>query len=369
MAKRKRKSKNYYERINRLNENVAYKKIKIDSNSFRAGTRKIERMFVLANKMKLSNKEKAKLKKAEKEAIKRGDKEFISTKSLSKGGKESYYADFQRVRKEIYYKFGISDIEKIKHQHIKAIIRDRIEAGQSANTIHGIVYAVNFVQSVGIGTGILSKGAKIVDHDDMLAYLKYEKIERSSKNSHRYKANEEECKLVINELYNYKGGKYLEFANIARLQFLAGGRRSEVIKLKVDEVHVNAGIVEFNDAKGGLDNKVWVNHWDPDDKNFVHKLVRDAVDGKLFRIKDSSGSYMSEEKVVEKLNRLLVRMAKRINVGTKEKNFTSHSLRGGFGHSRVTHYAKIAATPGGLDAAIEQKILQQKRLKKRYEIL
>ncbi|UBM53203.1 hypothetical protein [Bacillus sp. CRB-7] len=130
--------------------------------------------------------------------------------------------------------------------------------------------------------------------------MKEEDIVRRSSDSHRYKANADECKAVIDELYNYQGGKYKDFADLARMQFLSGGRRSEVIGLLDKEVHVEDKIVEFNDAKGGLDNKVWVNHWSKDDKNFVANLVRNAdEDGKIFRLKNESGSIYQKKKLLK----------------------------------------------------------------------
>ncbi|UBM53204.1 hypothetical protein [Bacillus sp. CRB-7] len=43
-------------------------------------------------------------------------------------------------------------------------------------------------------------------------------------------------------------------------------------------------------------------------------------------------------------------------MATKKKNFTSHSLRGGYGHARTNEYAALKATPGGIDSAIQQKL-------------
>ncbi|MCR6463214.1 tyrosine-type recombinase/integrase [Bacillus paranthracis] len=367
MARRKRKSKNHNERMNRELENVALiKNIKVDSNSFNAGTKKMEKLFEKSQQMKLSNKDKAKLTKDEKEAIKQGEKRYESTKGISDGSKETYLKTFERVRKEVYHKFGISDVSKITHQHTKAVIRDRIEAGQSANTIHKVVHAINFVQSVGAETGTFGENFNITDHEDTLTYLKNENISRKSADSHRYKANESECEKVINELYTYKGGKYRDFADLAQLQYLSGGRRSEVIGLKSNEIHIDTQKVEFNDAKGGLDNVVWGNHWTRNDTEFVTNLVNNATDGKVFRVKDSSGNYMSQEKVAEKLNTLVKRMAERVGVGTTDKNFTSHSLRGGYAHARVTQYVKQGRSAGGLDGIIQQKIQEQPRLQARY---
>ena len=376
MGRRKRKSKNHDELLRRQNENIAGKKITVEGSTFETGTKKMEKLFDISQKMKLSNKDKGKLTKEEKRAVLDGEKEYESTRGLSDGGKKTYFKDFERVRKEIYYKYGISDVEKIEYKHFKGVISDRIESGQSPNTIKKVVQAVNFVQSVGVETGVF-KNLNLTDHEDMLQYLKNEDIERSYSNSHRYKADENECQRVIEELYTYKDGKYKDYAELARLQLLTGGRRSEVIGLETKEVHVNEQKVEFLDAKGGLDNTVWCNHWTFNDKTFVSNLIDSSRerhfsksnidDEKIFRFKDKNGNYMTEDKVAERLNRLVKEAAERIGVGEEGKTFTSHSLRGGYAHGRVKQYSKLKSKPGGIDAAIQQKIEEQPRLKSRYQ--
>ncbi|UBM53202.1 hypothetical protein [Bacillus sp. CRB-7] len=97
--------------------------------------------------MKISNKDAAKLTKSEKEAIARGEKGYESTRGLSDGAVDTYFKTFERVRKEIYVKFNISDPTKINHEHTKAIIQNRIAAGQSSNTITKVVHAIGFVQT------------------------------------------------------------------------------------------------------------------------------------------------------------------------------------------------------------------------------
>jgi hypothetical protein len=155
-------------------------------------------------------------------------------------------------------------------------------------------------------------------------------------------------------------------AAIARYQYLSGFRVSESIRQKGE--YISENIHESKKAKGGLDNKVHVDHLTEQEKAFVDDLKKneDKDTGRIFhRQKDKSGNYKSDEQIRRAVTRLASSCAKKIGIGESTgKTFTSHSFRGGFAHNRMVHYCKNKKK---LDQLIANKIAEDpKRLAKKY---
>lgn len=322
-------------------------------------TKKLARFFEQAQKKKLSNK-KPQYDEITGEEIKRG---------LADGASETYFDAIQSGRTKIYDKFGISDPLKIKKEHTDWLIREDM-AGLSVNHIKKTEQAFNFLNSHAVASGVYKKVKEedldIIDHKEMLEYFREEGIVRSSEHSHRYKANDLECEDVIAEMYAFAGGKNAEYADIARFEYLTGGRGIEAIRQQNRYIDLENEKVDFINAKGGLNNTVWAHHWTNEDKKFIKGLIDNAdEDGRLFRIKDENGNYRTDYEVKKTVNDMAKRAAKRINLDTGDKEFTAHCFRGGFAYARTTEYTSLSSQQ--IDEVIRRKIEEQPRLKKRYE--
>jgi len=286
--------------------------------------------------------------------------------TISHGTKKTYYDTTAAVLKDAYEKFGITHWKQLKPEHTEQLLVERIKSGQSPSTIRKVAHSLEYVNQHAQKTRVFNENFNITDHTKMLKIMKENKVIRKAENSHRYKANSDECQAVLKEME--KRNPYL--ASIARYQFLTGFRVSEAISQKEKNLDIENGKHIAEKAKGGLTNIVHTNHHNQEEKEFLENLKKnyDKETGRIFhRQKDSKGNYKSDVKIQSALTRLAGRCAKKLGIGgSKGQTFSSHSFRGGFALIRMTHYCK---NHDKLDDLIKEKISEDpKRLNERFNM-
>ena len=150
------------------------------------------------------------------------------------------------------------------------MLLDRIAGGQSASTIRKVAHALDYVNEHATATRVFKEkdNFEITNHQAMLETIEEYGVIRTYKDSHRYKASGDECLAVLEEME--KRDPYL--ANIARYQYLTGFRVSEAIRQKSEYMDLENGKHHAIKAKGGLNNVVYANHLNNEEKGFLAGL-------------------------------------------------------------------------------------------------
>ncbi|OOR15771.1 tyrosine-type recombinase/integrase [Bacillus mycoides] len=292
-------------------------------------------------------------------------REINGIQTISDGTKENYYNYTAAVLRDAYEKFGVAHFKNLTPEKTEELLRDRIQNGQSANTIRNVAHALDFVNKHAVKTRVFKEkdNFQITNHSKMLETIKEKNVKRSYKDSHRYKATGTECMEVIEEMKKYDP----HLASIAQYQYLTGFRVSEAISQKANLMDLENHKHHAVKAKGGLDNVVHTNHHNSEEKAFLAELKasHDKETGRVFaRQKDADGNYKSDKQTRLALTRLARRCADRLGIcGPGGETFSSHSFRGGFAHNRMVHYCQ---NHDRIDQIIAEKIGEQPRLQEKH---
>ncbi|MBH0159637.1 hypothetical protein [Fictibacillus sp. 26RED30] len=293
--------------------------------------------------------------------------EINKIRTISDGTKKTYYDTAAAILHDAYEKFYITHWKDLRPENTQELLLDRIATGQSANTIRKVAHALDFINEHATKTRVFKEkdNFNVTNHKLMLEIIEEFNIVRHYKDSHRYKANPAECLLVLEEMG--KRNPYL--ASIARYQYLTGFRVSEAIRQKEEYIDLIHDKHEAIKAKGGLDNIVYTNHHNKEEKAFLADLKTnfDKETGRVFkRQKNAQGNYKSDEEIRRAITRLARRSADKLGIsGTNGETFSSHSFRGGFAYNRMIYYCSNYEK---LDSLIKEKISEQdERLEGKYE--
>ena len=286
-------------------------------------------------------------------------------RTISDGTKKTYSDDVKAVIREANRLFGITRFKELTPEMTQHLIINKINRGESAQTIRKMVHALEFFQTHATQTGAFKENQiNITNHASNLQLLKDNNVIRRSSDSHRYRATKEESIKVIEEMA--KVDPFL--ADIAKYQLLTGFRVSEAIRQQEKNINVAPDRVKSEKAKGGLTNVIAIDHLNQEEKQFLNDLKNKADEetGRIFerqtKIKDDR--YKSDERIRQEVTKLAHECAKNLGIGGAGKTFSSHSFRGAFALERVKFYAKNASV---IDQIIADKIKEQPRLKQKYK--
>lgn len=312
------------------------------------------------------------IKKSERIMYEAQKKWAKSDDAIGDGTSETYLEVVAAGIRACKEKYDIADVKKIKFEHIKGIIEDKIAAGESDSTINKWIHGWQKFEKACNDTQFFGeKEIHYMDKEVMKEVKIENSVKRSYKDSHRIVAVEDDCLKVINEMEK----RNPDYADVARVQVMLGLRVSEAWSLKPHNIDLENKKVYADNAKGGLNNVVWLNHLTQDDLSFLKELkerpITDVGSGRIFaRMKDSKGNYVSDDTMRTRITKAVSRAASKVGLNNIEtptgtKTFSSHTFRGAFAIARSMEYATNSST--GIDRIIEEKIKEQPRLKAKHQ--
>lgn len=204
---------------------------------------------------------------------------------------------------------------------------ERWETGTlSAGQIHRRVHALEAFRKMVNSTNVCGKHTKIRvgDTSERLNHLKSRGIYRSRDTITASKPTDIQIQAVQSNFNtNTKNGEISLIIN--QLQIECGARIKSLFKLKIEHIDFNNETITFQNDKNNFTRTV------PMTKTAKEILEVPCGEKKIgsliFTLKDSKGNDMSLEKAVKTVQRYTQNAAKKANVYSKNKRFTTHSNR------------------------------------------
>lgn len=336
----------------------------------------------------------ASLTKIEKVFEKMYNKKIYVGKSPMTESTTITYADLTiALMRSVHNKYGISDITKVKKEHIAEVFQDRINAYHDSHTneasnLNGIVSAITAFNLGVKETSIFKKELNLGDPTGMRESLKQQNVFRNSKASMTMRATPAESLDVIDIIKRtgYDTRTRNTAAAVAQIAYGTGGRISAILKLTPSDIEIDekTNTIRFLKDKGGLTRSVEIT--DKDTMRFLKSLSENKKPNeRLFSFKRKDGTFLSVAEmrksvtnVITKAGRHLSR-TERVRVKDRDGNykyvtvprkFTPHSFRKAFALQRCHDYLKkIPSDPKKLQEYVQQLKGSDPKLKSKIETM
>jgi len=304
------------------------------------------------------------------------------------------YADLTiALMRDVHKKYGVSDITKVKKEHIAEIFQERIDKYHDSNTneasnLNSIVSAITAFNTGVKETNIFKRELELGDPKGMRDSLREQNVFRNSRASRTLRATPAESMQVIRNIKQsgYDTRTRDTAAAVSQISFGTGGRISSILKLTPSDIEIDekTNKIRFLKDKGGLTRSVEIT--DKDTLQFLKGLTEGKKPNeRLFSFKRKDGTFLSVAEMRKSVTNVITNAARdlarteKVKVKDRDGNykyvsvprkFTPHSFRKAFALQRCHDYLKkIPSDPKKLQEYVQQLKDSDPKLKNKIETM
>lgn len=304
--------------------------------------------------------------------------------------------------REINKETGYADMKKIgpcfeKHIHSKMekFFQGNISEAYNMKTLIASSKALNeAILSTKAFTSNVENRAKFIvqDVDKMQKLLADSNVLRYSAGSKVLTPNREELQSVFRNIKNQGHGMKDDDSNMrriayvsSRLQHASGGRITNTLGLKVDQVRelLNTGAITFRKDKGGLTREVVEIPLDKELRTELSYMIAGKKDNhRVFLAKKNDGKFLSIKETRKSVSELVKQAGSHLSreqnitikdkdgnkkIVTVQKEFSSHSFRKGFALERTVAYVQRFKSVQEAEAYIKERSKSNPKIWDKYQ--
>jgi len=304
------------------------------------------------------------------------------------------YADLTiSLMRDVHNKYGVSDITKVKKEHIAELFQERIDKYHDSNTneasnLNSIVSAITAFNRGVKETNIFKRELELGDPKGMRDSLREQNVFRNSRASRTLRATPGEAMEVIRKIKQsgYDTRTRDTAAAVSQISFGTGGRISSILKLTPADIEIDekTNKIRFLKDKGGLTRSVEIT--DKDTLQFLKGLTEGKKPNeRLFSFKRKDGTFLSVAEMRKSVTNVITNAARdlarteKVKVKDRDGNnkyvlvprkFTPHSFRKAFALQRCHDYLKkIPSDPVKLQRYVQQLKDSDDKLKSKIETM